>query len=92
MRPSPPRPSGALSADGIWSVADWLAPRSVLPSCRLFIDGLLAAFAAPIVSERDRTRLPSQNASNNSSNLSQSDFRAENRCFNAERNRPDRAA
>ena len=38
--------------------------------------------------ERERTRLPSQNASNSPSNFSQSDFRAENRCLNAERSRP----
>ena len=63
-------------------------PRSDLLSCRLFSDGLLAAFAEPMVSDRDRTRLPSQNASNSPSNLSQSDFRAENRCLNAERNSP----
>ena len=59
---------------------------------KLFSDGLLAAFADPIVSERDRTRLPSQNASKMPSNFSQSDFRAENRCLNAERNRPGFAA
>ena len=57
-------------------------------SCRLFSDGLLAAFAEPMVIDRDLTRRPSQNASNSPSNLSQSDFRAENRCLNATRNRP----
>jgi hypothetical protein len=41
-----------------------------------------------MVIERDFTRLPSQNASNSPSNLSQSDFRAENKCFSAERNSP----
>jgi hypothetical protein len=79
---------GASSADGIRSVAASPPPASDLFACRLFSDGLLAAFAEPMVSDRDFTRLPSQNASNSPSNLSQSDFRAENRCFNAERSRP----
>src|ERR1700730_9276662 len=87
MRPSPAGCSGASSADGIWSVAAWLPLGSDLLSCRLFNDGLLAAFAAPMVRDRDLTRLPSQNASKMPSNLSQSDFRAENRCLNAERSR-----
>ena len=65
---------------------------AALASCRFFSDGLFAAFAEPAVIERDRTRLPSQNASKMPSNFSQSDFRAENRCLNAERSRPGFAA
>ena len=57
-----------------------------------FSDGLFAAFDEPMVIDRDRTRLPSQNASKMPSNFSQSDLRAENRCLNAERNRPGLAA
>ena len=55
-------------------------------------DGLFAAFEEPDVIDRDRTRLRSQNASKMPSNFSQSDLRAENRCLNAERNRPGLAA
>ncbi len=88
MRPSPARSSGASSADGTWSVAASLPLRSEALFCRLFSDGLLAALAEPMVIDRDFTRLPSQNASNSPSNRSQSDFRAENRCLNAVRNRP----
>ncbi len=58
----------------------------------VFSDGLFAAFDEPAASERERTRLPSQNASKIPSNFSQSDFRAENRCLNAERSRPGLAA
>jgi len=58
-----------------------------LLSCRLFSDGLLAAFVEPMVTDRDLTRLSNQNASNSPSNFSQSDFRAENRCLNAERSK-----
>ena len=93
MRPSPARSAPAHRppmASGRWrlrlpQVADRL-------SCRLFSDGLLAALAEPVVSDRDFTRLPSQNASNMPSNLSQSDLRAENRCLNALRSRPGRSA
>ncbi len=92
MRPSPVRPSGASSADGIWSVAASLPAGSDLLSRRLFSDGLSAAFGEPMVIDRDLTRLPSQNASNSPSNFSQSDLRAENRCLNAERSRPGRSA
>ena len=66
--------------------------RSDLLSCRLFSDGLLAAFAEPMVIDRDFTRLPSQNASNSPSNFSQSDFRAENRCLNADAQQPGLSA
>ena len=92
MRPSPERPSGASSEDGSWSATDWPPPCSTDLSCKLFSDGLLAPGAEPIVRERERTRLPSQNASNNPSNLSQSDLRAENRCLNAARSEFGRAA
>ena len=93
MRPSPERSLSAPSVEGIWSVA-------VLPPAegsdgspgRFFIEGLLAAFDAPVTVERDRIRLPSQNASKIPSNFSQSDFRAENRCLKAERSRCGRAA
>ena len=69
-----------------------LPTRSDLLSCRLFSDGLLAALVEPMVTDRDLTRLPSQNASNSPSNFSQSDFRAENRCLNAERSSPGLSA
>ena len=78
--------------EGFDPVADWLPSPFAPASCKLFNDGLLAAFDEPIAVERGRTRLPSQNASNKPSNLSQSDLRAENRCFNAERNSPGFAA
>ena len=92
MRPSPARSSRRLVGGRNLIRRASLPPCSALSSCRLFSDGLLAAFAEPMVRERDRTRLPSQNASNSPSNFSQSDLRAENRCLNAERNRPGLAA
>src|SRR4029077_1906867 len=85
IRPSPPRPCGASSAEGTRSVAAWLSARSDRASCKLLSDGLLAAEPAPEIEERMRTRRLSQNASNRPSNLSQSDLRAENKCLNAER-------
>ena len=85
------RSSGA-SSGGRHLIGGGLAPaRARAWSCRLFSDGLLAALAEPMVSERDRTRLPSQNASNSPSNCSQSDLRAENRCLNAERSSAGRS-
>ena len=82
----------ASSSDGTWSVAACLPSRSAPRSCRLFRDGLFAAFDEPAAIERDRTRLPSQNASKSPSNLSQSDLRAENKCLSAERSKPGFAA
>jgi hypothetical protein len=77
MRPSPPRSLEGPSADGTWSVA---VPPTSRSSARLlgrfFSDGLLAVFAEPTVVERERTRLPIQNASKMPSNLSQSHLRA----------------
>ena len=69
-----------------------LAAGALAVSQAVFSDGLFAAFDEPDVIERDRTRLPSQNASKMPSNFSQSDLRAENRCLNAERSRPGLAA
>ena len=91
MRPSPARSPSALSTDGIWSIAPSPRGAGPLPG-KFFSDGLLADLADPVVSERDRTRFPSQNASNNPSNRSQSDLRAENRCLKAERSKPGFAA
>ena len=88
MRPSPERSSGASSPEGTWSVAVSLAVGCELVSCRLFSEGLLAALVEPTVRDRDRTRLPSQNASNSPSKRSQSVLRAENRCLKAERSSP----
>src|SRR5699024_12706928 len=50
-----------------------LFPYTTLFRSRLFNDGLFAAGAAPDTSERERTRLPSQNASNRPSKRSHSD-------------------
>ena len=87
MRPSPARSSAASSVEGTWSSA-CCAPGWLAGFCRLFSEGLFAALAEPLVSERERTRLPSQKASNRPSNRSQSALRAENRCLKAERSRP----
>jgi hypothetical protein len=48
-------------------------------------EGLFAALADPAAIERERTRFPSQKGIEQPSNFSQSDLRAENRCFSAER-------
>ena len=89
MRPSPARSLGAPRRPTEPDRSRLAAgARSDLLSCRLFSDGLFAAFAEPMVSERERTRLPSQKASNRPSNFSQSDLRAENRCLKAERSKP----
>src|SRR5260370_34131184 len=84
MRPSPARSSGPSPAEGIWSVASSLPAGLDCLSCRLFSDGLLAAFTETMVRDRDLTRLPSQNAWNSPSDLSKSDFRSEHKCLNAD--------
>ena len=77
----------------------WMEPdpspprrRTRWPSARLLSDGLFAAFDEPMSSSATARACRARTRRKMPSNFSQSDLRAENRCLNAERNRPGLAA